>query len=257
MRCDSSLLGAAFYTILPVLRQFFMSHYIFIFQLPKPLPAIYGRIGNFWFLHKAHSHASSSQQPPFSTPESASAFASSLGPSIGNCETQTGDGSTYGPSVRARARRNDGGFPDKIRLYREGLIDRHWSNSPLTVASLNSLETSSRMLLSKGHRSNLGFGGSEFEGRLTGTLKAPCTVIWGAKDPVLDQQICLEGMGAYLDVEGSQVILLPEGGHWVLTEPNGRRVMRACLLWSLHGKGTNLKDRIQALDIDARFLVNQ
>lgn len=250
------LLSTAFSTFFPVIRQLVMSHYVFIFQLPKPLPAIYGRLGNFWFLHKAHCHASSKQPSPLSTSESASAFASSLGPNIADCNTQTADGSTYGISVRTRAQRVDGGFPEKIRLYREGLLTLPWSKSLQILAFLHNLKTLSGDSLSKRRKSTSGFGGGLFEDGLAGVLKAPCTVIWGAKDVALEQRICLDGMASYLGVKRSQVILLPKGGHWVLTEPDGRRVMRTCLMWSLEGKGDDLRDRVQVLGTDAKFLVD-
>ncbi|KAL9095100.1 MAG: hypothetical protein Q9165_002703 [Trypethelium subeluteriae] len=287
---DLRLLSTAFRTLFPVLYQLLLSHYVFIFQLPYPLPTLYGRLGNFWFLRQVHSHASPSA--PSSSPNStsastsasasASAFASSLGPSPKNCTTQTPAPTpvTYGASVLARARRPDGGFPEKIRLYREGLLARRWSRSLATLAALQNLEEEAAATVvmdgdgnaagsgavaslkekkkkKRRRSSSAGFGGGLFEDGPEGAAKAPCTVVWGAKDVALDRRICLEGMGAYLGVRGSQMLLLPEAGHWAVTEKEGGAVVRACLLWSLQGEEDELRGRVQALEAHVKFLVDK
>ncbi|KAI9712414.1 MAG: hypothetical protein M1820_001627 [Bogoriella megaspora] len=237
--------------VLPVYKQILLWHYVFIFQLPWPLPSIYGSLGNYWFLRKAHSHSTfSSECPPPKLHENPFLFASSLGPSTPECRTQNSDGESYGASVLARAKRADGGFFEKIRIYREGLLGGDWEMSIHIKGALSTLEdpTSST---SSSHRRNWSsrFGwGIVLKNGARGYLKAPTTVVWGQKDVALDERICLAGMGHFMSVEGSQILVLAQAGHWVVSEKDGGRVVRECLLWALEEQDSQvLKDRIASL----------
>ena len=254
---DFRLVNSAFDTLFPLLRQLFLSHYVSIFHLPHPFPTIYGRLGSYWFLRKAHSHALSGKNNQSSGPESPPALASSLGPDITNCGTTTADRSSYGSCVRARAQRIDGDFPQKIRIYREGLLTRPWSMSSQSLASFQMLSDSLSCSLSERRESTSFSDDGHFDNGPVGALKAPCTILWGAKDAALDRMVCLEGMGAYLVGKRSQVILLPEGGHWAITEKDGIRIARECLLWSLQGESDSLEDRVQAMKRNVKFLVDK
>ncbi|KAI9654211.1 MAG: hypothetical protein M1821_006739 [Bathelium mastoideum] len=256
------LLRTALSTISPVLRQLFLSHYIAIFHLPAPFPSIYARLGDFWFYRVIHLHTFPHDRPPYSTTQSALTLAGALGPSPAECATANAEHATYGPSVRARARAADAGFHEKIRIYRGGLAAGRWARSLQTLAALQELENAAAERDASSprrrrRRSSAGFGGGLFEDGPVGAVKAPCTVIWGSGDLALEPRICLDGIGAYLGIRGSQVIVLPKGGHWALVREDGRRLVSECLLWSLEGEESDLKDRVNGLGLGAKVTVDQ
>lgn len=90
--------------------------------------------------------------------------------------------------------------------YRDGLLTQPWNKSLETLTTLLDFESPSQP---RRHSS----GASLFSENLPGALKAPITVLWGADDPVLMKELCLDGIGDYL-AKGSEVVSLKGLGHW-------------------------------------------
>lgn len=239
-----SLLRSIKTTLAPVVTQIVKSSYVFIFNLPKPLPHVFGNLGNMWFIRYAHFLASGGMNAP-DGPEAAIHMASSLGPSASCCSSSTVNGSQgYGLTVMERA--PHGAWANSIRYYSEGLTTQRWEKSLETMAALHNLRSKSR-------RSSSGAG--IFEDK-PGQLRAPTTVLWGEKDPALSSTIMTEGIKDYFVFE-SQVITLPKLGHWVPVEEGGAEVIADVVAWALDLDKGSLEDRLQGLETDFKVTVTK
>ena len=236
-----NLLGKAFSTLKPVLKQISKSGYIFLFRLPYPLPTWFGSFGNYWFLRTLHRVAVR-QRHPLEESQAAEAMAISLGPGQEEC-------SDYPESVRQRC--VHGTWAQQIRLYRDGLATDPWDKSLETLVELNQID-GSRQATARRSPSSAGL----FDSGPQGALRAPVTVIWGMRDVALDYTIAVEGMGDYFS-RGSQVILLPKCGHWVPTEKTGQAVFEEVIDWALHEEKGDLKKNIGELAQGAKFTIER
>ncbi|KAF1983972.1 alpha/beta hydrolase [Aulographum hederae CBS 113979] len=223
----------------PVFHQLYKSHYIFVFNLPAFLAHIPGRIGGHWFYRMVHV-AVTGQKFGFEGPQAAELLSITLGPGLEQCGEPRGYAngdkkslSGYPPSVAKRT--HDGGYSEKIRLYREGLATGRWEQSLETLVSLSDLSAQNQRARRRSN-SNAGL----FESGPKGSLKAPTTVIWGLNDAFLDPRIAIDGIGDYF-TRGSHVILLPKAGHWVQCEKQGAAVFEEVIAWAMEGEKTPMK----------------
>lgn len=228
------LLKNALWTISPILSQARKSGYIFVFNLPRPFANYAGRMGGMWFLRLLHKL---SRYPGKLTRlEAADCMAGSLGPGAVQCDPRNfGDVSEAHYPTSVNRRTHDGGWSEKIRLYREGLAFSPWTKSLELIVRLSELEPSTS------RRSSSGAGLFDFGPK--GCLNAPVTVVYGRLDPAFDPRMALEGMVDYL-ARGSQVVVLEKGGHWLPAERAGANVLEECVRWALDGEVKPLKERL-------------
>ncbi|KAH7392093.1 Alpha/Beta hydrolase protein [Phaeosphaeria sp. MPI-PUGE-AT-0046c] len=228
------LLKTAFTALGPVRSQFRRSFYIFCFQLPWPFSNFFATFGNYWFLRVLHSLGKGSPRKDEMTlgrlnpAEVGEAMAMSTGPSMMQLANNShGDGSLrYGESVRQRV--NDRGMFEKVKIYRDGLFVGKWEKSLETTAALFDIGSA--------NGSSSTSSGPLPGGLPRGSLKAPTTFLLGERDPAFDRQLALNNAKDFL-VEGSQVALVKEAGHWLPLEPAGRRVLEKVVVWALSDKG--------------------
>jgi len=142
------------------------------------------------------------------TSKAAWAWASSLGPSIEQCNTSS-RGPVYGASVRERALRfPEGDWDERIRLYREGLLTGRWRLGETLRDYAVADPTSSRR-----------------------KFQCPASIVFGKNDPALYYRICVEGVEEHFQPAekhlGSQshVQLIEDCGHWSPLEEKGREVI--------------------------------
>ncbi|KAI9824159.1 MAG: hypothetical protein M1819_000922 [Sarea resinae] len=228
---------------LPLLAQIKKSAYIFIFNLPRPLATFFGSMGNYWFLRLTHGLAAGSRHP-LEGAVAAEIMASSLGPSKSEAITTDLSGTSYPSSVLRRAA--NGGWSEKIRLYREGLATGAWDKSLETLAELASIGES--------RRSSSGAG--LLEDGPEGALKAKTTIVWGKRDPAIDARLAVEGIADYLAMD-SQVVMLPKTGHWVPFEQNGRDVLEEVIDWSIAPTKQDLMERVSKVYEGAKVTVQK
>lgn len=164
-------------------------------------------------------------------------LAATLGPGVIEVETKTASGETYGPSVHARAASSARAFWTMTAYYRDGLATSHWDKTIETVADLYNLESSASAGNSPLHRRSSSSASSAlFTEQYKGSLRAPCTILWGEKDIAVGKAICLDGIGDYL-ARGSEVIILPRTAHWTTVDREGRKtVVKAMSLCAKDGK---------------------
>lgn len=228
-----STLYKAIKSLKPVARQLLLSGYIFVMQLPMPFVVYLGTGGNYSFLKLAHK--GSYGNSPFSLEDAAECMASSLGPSVEECRTQTYDGEGYPASVvKERAL---GNFQHMARYYREKAATSRWQKSIETIADLHSISGGNEL-----HRASSGAG--LFDDGLTGVLKAHSTIIWGKADIALDPQICLNGFSDYL-VRNSQVVELPRSGHFTPLERESCAALTRAVEWAAGGEKEDIGAAIQ------------
>lgn len=209
-------LRQAWHTLAPVRYQLKMSGYIFVMQLPVPFARFFLTGGNQAFMKMLHLGSHGSAKP---TPQDlANSMASSMGPSLEESKTQTADGETYPTTVRF-----DSKFANVMNLagyYRDGASVGYWKKSLETVVALDRLA-----------------GGKEPQGAkgAKGALKAPSTIFWGKKDIALHTAICLDGMSDFIP-KNSQVVLLPNSGHFTPIEPESRVALTKAIQWAIEGE---------------------
>ncbi|OCL12390.1 abhydrolase domain-containing protein 9 [Glonium stellatum] len=233
------LLKSALKTISPVLKQASKSGYVFAFNLPSPLANFCGRMGNMWLLRLMHRIATGATEPSgkpllLGFTEAAEAMTASLGPGpaqFGASDAKEG----YPDSVKRRA--PTGGWLEKIRIYREGLVLGQWEKSIETIVRLSEIDRGSPH-----RRSSSGAG--LFENGPAGSLKARATVVYGKKDPAFESKLTLEDISDYL-TKGSQVVVLNEAGHWVPIEKDSAEVLEEVVGWALEGEEGSLKTRLE------------
>lgn len=224
----------------PVFRQMLKSGYVFVFNCLGPIAVYGGTFGDYLFLRMAHDYAAGANISPDSS-EASEALASSLGPGIEQCISDSG----YAEAVRRRA--IQGPWAEQIRIYREGLATQRWEKSLQTLVSLQNIEGS-------GARRRSSSGTSLFDTGPEGALLAPTTVVWGTMDPVLDVRIALAGIRDYF-CKKSQVVMLPECGHWLPLNQTGHDVLEAVILWAINGENDNLAGRLTASGLEGRAVV--
>jgi pimeloyl-ACP methyl ester carboxylesterase len=227
------LLKTAYAALGPVISQFRHSFYIFCFHLPWPFSNFFATFGNYWFLRILHSLGKGKPQKDekligrLNPEEVGEAMATSAGPSITQVKEATKGNSTlrYGESVRKRV--GDRGMSEKIGIYRDGLFTGTWNKSLAATAALYRISET-------GSTSSAPLLGSVPEG----SLKAPTTFMLGDRDPAFDQQLVLGNMKDFL-VNGSQVVLVNDAGHWLPLEPSGRRAVVKTVAWALSKESTS------------------
>lgn len=215
-------LSKSFSALKPLLRQVMMSGYIFVFQLPSFMLTYMGSIGNMIFLRTVVRMSAGRHKEEYNEQE---CLASTLGPGVIEVNTRTSDGENYGESVHERAASVGTLFWRQTAYYRNGLAFNPWEKTLETAADLYNLETESEASNSPIRRR---FSSSATSGLFSehyaGALRAPSTIVWGAKDSALSRVICLDGIGDYL-AKGSEVILLPQTGHWAPAEKESRAAL--------------------------------
>ena len=234
------LLKSALKNITPVFKQASKSGYVFAFNLPDPLSNFCGTMGNMWLLRLMHRIATGNAEPNgkpllLGPTEAAEAMTASIGPGpaqFGASDTKE----DYPESVKCRA--PTGGWPEKIRIYREGLLLGQWEKSLETIVRLSELDRGSP----QSRRSSSGAG--LFEDGPPGALKARATVMYGKKDPVFEPKLTLEDISDYL-TKGSQVVVLGEAGHWLPIEEDSAKVLEEVVGWALEGEEAPLKARLE------------
>ncbi|KAF2199530.1 alpha/beta-hydrolase [Delitschia confertaspora ATCC 74209] len=235
------LLARASTNLSPVLSQLGCSYYIFVFNLPWPLPHCLGWMGNMWFLRTTHRVQASNLNREASNAEAAERMAADIGP--GTLQNEDWPAPQYPMRVW------DGGWSEKIRLYREGLVLGDWEKSLGTIVALNELKES------QSHRRHSGTGVGLFDEGPPGALKTAATIVYGRNDPAFDPQLCLEGISDYL-TKDSQVVFLEKGGHWLPSEEEGREVLERLIIWSLEDERVSFKKNLEDFP-DIRILVEK
>jgi len=244
-------LRGALKSMTPVLSQLQKSFYVFIFNLPEPLPALFVDLGVHWFLRVVHRIALS----PATAKDVhvlASHAAASLGPGSEAAISRTSDGMRYPPSVTRRA--VHGAMPESIRIYSEGLAMNPWEPSTSLQSALRNLDSVAGGIAKKDPPQS----SDSAQINTTAALSAchsPVSVVWGAADPALDSRIMLDGMKEHLVAPRSHVIMLPNVGHWVPTDPRGGRAVAEVLTWALEGEKDDVTQRVQAAVVGAYVTV--
>ena len=213
-----SCLGKAFQTLKPLLIQVLMFGYIFVFHLPKIMVKSLGSGGNLAFYSGALRMAHGRHEDEWNKEAS---LASTLGPGILEVETNTKDGESYGSSVHQRAKGPGEVFWHQTAYYRHALATKPWTKSLETIADLYNLESDAEVSNSPIRRRSSSASSTLFTEQYQGALKAPATILWGAKDTAVGTAVCLDGIGDYL-AKGSEVILLPQTAHWSPVEKESR-----------------------------------
>ncbi|TID24367.1 abhydrolase domain-containing protein 9 [Venturia nashicola] len=230
------LLRNMFSTASPLLRQFIKSGYIFVFQLPRPMVNSLAAVGEHWFfryLNALAMHPDPSK--PLEGSLGAELLASSTGPSMEECVTNGKEDLTYPASVRKRAQ--NGAWFEKVRVYRDGLAFSPWEKSIETLWDLTQIQprkvrrrSFSRVAL--------------FDTGPEGTLRAPTTVIWGQDDIAIERSIAVQGIKDIFGCRSSQLIEIPNCGHWSPLEKNGALIFERVIAWAAGGEVGSLVEKL-------------
>ncbi|PYH95004.1 putative capsule-associated protein CAP1 [Aspergillus ellipticus CBS 707.79] len=219
-----STLCKAAKTLSPLVRQLQRSKYIFAMQLPMVLVRYLGRGGNQSFLKLIHRGSYAKRE--FTSQAAAHCMASSMGPSIEECKTQTPDGDEYPASLKNE--RAPSGFQHMACYYRDGTSIARWHKSVESITALHSIASGRGI-----RRASSGTG--LFDEGPKGSLKASATILWGKADIALEPQICLDGISDYL-VSDSQLIELPLSGHFTPLEPESQVALQQAVEWAAKGE---------------------
>lgn len=211
-------------TIGPVLRQLGLSGYIFVMQLPVPIVEYFLTGGNLSLMKGAHKMAHGKDE--FTLRDAAESMASSMGPSKAESHTKTPSGDPYPTTIKYE--REFANVMNMAGYYRDGAAKSYWQKSIETITGLHGLAGAHEL-----RRTSSGAG--LFDEDTPGVLRASSTVIWGKQDIALDPVICLDGMGDYL-VGGSQVVLLPQSGHFTPIEKASRAALEKTVEWAVQGE---------------------
>lgn len=235
----------AFHTISPILRQAFLSGYIFAMQLPLPLVRFFLTGGNSSLMVGIHRKSFGTYKPTIE--DKAEAMSTTMGPSHAESTSKNESGETYPTEVDYH--REFSKILDMASYYRHGAAAATWHKSLETITALHSIAGESEL-----RRTSSGAG--VFDEGLPGAFKAPVTVIWGQNDLALDRRICLDGIADYM-VKGSQVIMLPQSGHWTPVERESRAALEAAIQWGLVGEKGDVETAVQAAYPDATVTVRR
>lgn len=232
-------------TLGPVFHQLKMSGYVFAMQLPPTLVTYFLTGGNYSFMGGIHK--GSHGRGEFTPSDEGTSMASSMGPSLAESKTQTPGGESYPSTIKYT---HD--FANVLNMagyYRDGASVARWRKSVETVANLHSIAGGNEL-----RRTNSGAGLLD-EGT-PGALQASSTVFWGQKDIALNPQICLDGMADYL-VADSQVVMLPESGHFTPIEQESRVAMVKAVEWAIYGEKGDIGAVIQECYPSAKVIARR
>lgn len=250
-------LGKSFQAIRPLLHQMIMSGYIFVFQLPSFFIKYLAEGGNFSFFRAVFTseHGESSDEYNFSN-----SLAANMGPGTSECQTQTANGLQYGPSVATRVQSIGEIFWQTTAYYRHGLATSTWEKSIETIAALHNIDSDLSSSDSPSRRRSSASTSALFSDQLKGSLRAPSTILWGEKDIALSKAICLDGITDYL-AKDSEVILLPQSGHWVPVEKHSRKVLGQIVRMFANGDSKStpsyIATKVQQIDPGATLLAKK
>ncbi|KAK5098915.1 hypothetical protein LTS08_006294 [Lithohypha guttulata] len=208
----------------PLIMQIVSFGYIFVFHLLKIMVQYLGSGGNFFFL-RAIARAEHGRHKDECDPQEY--LAATLGPGVIEIESKTASGESYGQSVHPRAESPSETFWHQTAYYRNGAAFKRWEKSLETIAALYEIESESSASASVSpirRRSSSSASSALFTDTYDGALKAPTTILWGENDLAVTRPICLEGISDYL-AAGSEVMLLPQSGHWVGVEKESRAAL--------------------------------
>ncbi|KAJ6144435.1 hypothetical protein N7470_008330 [Penicillium chermesinum] len=216
-----SPLREAWQALRPVLRQGVLSGYIFAMQLPVPWVKYFLTGGNASLMRDVHT--GSYGKAKFTMRDIAESMASTLGPSLSESKTETPNGETYPTSINFNGEERpnpDGTSPPEIEAW----LSEH--------------------------------GATGLDEGLPGSFKAPATVFWGEKDIALEKAICLDGIIDFTSAN-SQVVLLPESGHFTPVELESRAAFLRTVQWFIDGEQGDVGTAIQEVYPSARVLAQK
>lgn len=230
------LLYRAASNVKPLLKQVAKSAYVFVFNLPFPLANVIGNLGNFWFFRYLNAVSTHPDPPaPLQGTQGAELLASSIGPGEKECTSSPNGKPELAYSEGVRSRAANGGYSEKIRLYREGLIFNTWEKSLETLWDLNQIEQST------GRRQSSGV--DLFEVGPVGSLRAPTTVIWGKGDVAIENAIAIEGFGDFFGARPSHLIIVERCGHWAPLERMAIPIFEEVIEWAVKGEKQGLREK--------------
>ena len=243
-------LPKAIFSLYPVTRHLYRLGCTFVFRLPAFVVRYFLSGGNRSFLRAIHKYAAGQNNSQL---DQSTYLAGSLGPSSVETKTRTleRDGQksqSYSSSVVLRAANQNSTY-EATEYYRSNLLTGRWEKSIETVAALYDIELLQGSLRPRRQSS----GAPLFDERYSGALKAPVTVVWGQRDPVLKQEFCLDGITDYL-AKDSQVVMLPRTGHWTVTELEGRVAIQRVIEWAVQGEKVEDLDNVVKDVYDGAFV---
>ncbi|KAJ5157277.1 uncharacterized protein N7482_008377 [Penicillium canariense] len=232
-------------TLGPLLKQLRMSGYVFTMQLPPSLVTFFLTGGNYSFISAVHrgSHG----RAEFTSRDEADSMASSMGPSLAESKTQTANGDKYPTTIKYT--HDFANVMNMAGYYRDGASTARWQKSIETITSLHSIAGGNEL-----RRTSSGAG--LFDDGTPGVLKANSTVFWGKRDIALNPPICLDGMSDYL-VADSQIVMLPESGHFTPIETESRVALVKAVEWAIHGEQGNIGSAIQECYPSAKVIARR
>lgn len=229
-------------TISPLIRQIFLSGYVFAMQLPRPLVHYFLIGGNFSLLTSCHR--TSYNKDEYTPRDVAESMASTMGPSTAEFDTKTANGDAYPVSLSKPALAY---VLHMAAYYCDRAAMAPWVKSIETVTSLYSIGSG---------RQRTSSGAGLFDEGPPGAFKASTTIFWGKEDIALDPRICLDGIGDYL-VHGSQVVLLPRTGHWTPVERESGVALIKAVEWAAQGANEDIGAVMQKCYPDAQVILSR
>ncbi|KAF7715172.1 Epoxide hydrolase 3 [Penicillium ucsense] len=226
-------LTQALRTLGPVAHQTLLSGYIFAMQLPPSLVVFCLTGGNYSLMSSIHkgSHGRGEYTPS----DEGTSMASSMGPSAAEAKTQTSDGESYPSTIDFS--HDFANIMNQANYYRQGAAVARWHKSAETVANLHSISASHQLRHPSGGTGLLDDG-------LPGALQAPATVFWGQHDVALSEAVCLDGLADYL-TSNSQIVMLPESGHFTPIEPESRAALTKAVEWAVNGEEGDIVAKVR------------
>lgn len=224
-------LPKAVHAIRPLAFQLLLFGYIAAFQLPEAMVTYLGLGGNSSFMRGAQKAEYGKDQSEYDPPHS---MAMSMGPGEAECRITTGDekADKYSASVLARAIKTGAWFYSSTAYYRDGAAFDKWEKSIHTLGAFHNIEIDNENSSTVGaqfrKRRTSSASSTLFSESCANSLKAPATILWGRKDRACSEPICLDGIGDYL-TRDSQVLMLPNTGHWTPIEKGSREVFKRAL----------------------------
>lgn len=224
-------LSKAAHSIRPLAHQLLLFGYIAAFQLPKTMVKYLGLAGNNFFVRGAHKSAYGKDKTDYNPQHS---LAMTMGPGEAECQTITEEENPkqYGKSVLGRAKESGAWFINSTAYYRDRLAFDKWEKSIHTLGAFHNIEIDNENSFMKGSqfrkRRTSSASSTLFSKPLPGSLEAPSTIVWGKEDQACSRPICLDGIGDYL-ARDSQVLILPNTGHWTPVEKASRETLKAIL----------------------------
>ena len=209
--------------------------------MPSVFPRLLGYFGDNWLLRKAHEHAAGKSLPEDSD-EAAEALASSLGPAPEQCRQ-----SQYSASVFRRAQSEP--LMEQIRYYREGLAFGKWKHSNKVIIDVQKLTHDHPHLEAYADTDSINQGP-------IGALKAKSIILWGVRDVALDMKIALAGIEDYL-TEHSDVVAVPQAGHWLPLHSVGMDVLENSVDWALSAQDGTLSERMTETGLSVDVLIEK